>query len=280
MRRLLLLACLALAPATARAAGGMSADGRLSWDPGDAAVTINKRSGFSARGQKIALPALAKDAKRRVVFPIRGDRFAVLDAADDAVGLHQNSPRGARGALAVVTGATLRLLNLRGRVLWTKRLPETHTVGGEAGVEPLTVGADGSSALLLQDVDPYSKAKPFILVLDPKGKDVLRLDYTSWSRVDEMLLSDDGKWLIVRGIGRIPADDAWGTALGHYRLEDGDAAVFPTPKASGAKSLRAVDAKGWACCLLEGKILSAVDHDGGRDPVPFGELGKRFGVKQ
>lgn len=271
----LLAACLAAVPARAQPAN----PGRMIWDPGDAFVTLRKRSGFSSANQKIPLPALEKGSKRRVVFPMRGDHFVVLDEAGADIGLHRDAPRGARAALAVVTGSTLRLINTRGRVLWTKPLPDTHTVGGEGVIEPLAVGANGTVALLLQDVDPYTKAKPLVLVLDPKGREIQRLDYTSWSRVDEILLSHDGSWLIVRGIGRIPADDTWGSALGHYRLQDAAAEVYPTPTASGAKSLRAVDAIGRACCLLESKILNSIDHDGRREVVAPGELETLFGVK-
>lgn len=274
-----LAALLGAAAVPAWPAAARSADGRLEWVPGDAFVSVKKRPGFAARGQKVPLPALEKGAKRRVVFPAHGDFFAVLDEADAAVGLHRDAPRGARAALAVVTGSTLRLVNARGRVLWAKRLPETHAVGGDGAGEPLALGADGTSALLLQDIDPYTKARPLVLVLGPKGGEVQRLDYTAWSRVDEMLLSDDGRWLVVRGIGRIPADDTWGSALGHYGLRDAAAEVYPTPAASGAKSLRAIDSEGRACCLLEGKTLSSIDHDGQRRTVEPRELEDRFGVK-
>ena len=83
----------------------------------------------------------------------------------------------------------------------------------------------------------------------------------------------------MRGSGRIPADDAWGSALGHYDLRDAKTEVYPTPEASGARSLRAIDAEGRACCLLESKTLKSIDHDGRREAVGIGELETRFGVK-
>ncbi len=262
----------------APASAGRSSERRLSWDPGDAFVTVNRPSGFSAGGQKISLPALPDGAKRRVVFAPRGQRFAVLDEASDEIGLHEAAPRGSRRAAALVTGSTVRLLDLRGRVLWTKNLPETHTVGGEGGTPPLVLGGDGSAAVLLQDVDPYTKEKPLVLVLDAKGRERLRLDYASWSRVDEMLLSDDGAWLVVRGIGRVPADDTWGSALGHYRLLDADPAVFPARSAAGLHGLRGVDKEGRACCLIEGKTFVAVGHDGSREALGAAEAERRFGA--
>ena len=72
---------------------------------------------------------------------------------------------------------------------------------------------------------------------------------------------------------------AWGSALGHYSLQDAGVEVYPTPAASGAKSLRAVDALGRACCLLESKTLNSIDHDGRRETVSLGALKSRFGVK-
>ena len=272
--RLALAAILLAAPATA----GRSSDRRLSWDEGDAFVIVHRQAGFSTAGVKIPLPALASGVKRRVVFPARGQRFAVLDEASDEVGLHDASPRGSRLAAALVTGSSVRLFDLRGRALWTKSLPETHAVGGEGGTPPLVLGGDGSAAILLQDADPYTKEKPLVLVLDAKGRERLRLDYTSWTRVDDMLLSDDGAWLVVRGIGRVPADDTWGSALGHYRLSDGDRAVFPTRSAAGLRGLRGVDKDGRACCLLEGKSFVAVGHDGGREALSPAEAARRFGA--
>ena len=271
---LLALAALLAAPAWA----ARSPDGRLRWDEGDPAVTLVKRGGFSARGQRVTLPPLEKGAKRRVVFAPAGERFAVLDQLSDAVSLHTDAPRGPRGAQALVTGAVLRLMDLRGRVLWTKRLPETFSVGGEGGSGPLVLGSDGSSALLMQDADPYTKAKPLILVLDPKGRDILRLDYTAWSRVDEMLLSGDGRWLAVRGIGRLPESDSWGSALGHYRLEDGSRLVLSAGAAAGVRSLRGFDRDGRVCCLAEKKELAAYAHDGARTAFAPDEADEIFGA--
>lgn len=275
MRRPALLAALLL---TAAPGGAVrSPDGRLRWEEGDPAVTVVKRGGFAARGQHVALPALEKGARRRVVFAPSGDLFAVLDQVSDAVGLHGDSPRGPRGAQALVTGAVLRLMNLRGRVLWTRRLPETYSVGADGGSGPLALGSDGTSALLMQDADPYTKAKPFVVVHDPKGREVLRLDYTVWSRVDEMLISPDGRWLAVRGIGRDAERDAWGASLGHYRLEDGDRRVTPAAAASGARTLRGFDRDGRVCCLSEKKELAAYAHDGARTVFAPEEAEELFG---
>lgn len=275
MRRptLLALALLAAAP------GGAvrSPDGRLRWEEGDPAVTVVKRGGFAARGQHVTLPSLEKGARRRVVFAPSGDLFAVLDQVSDAVGLHGDSPRGPRGAQALVTGAVLRLMNLRGRVLWTRRLPETYSVGADGGSGPLALGSDGTSALLMQDADPYTKAKPFVVVHDPKGREVLRLDYTVWSRVDEMLISPDGRWLAVRGIGRDAERDAWGAALGRYRLEDGDRRVIPASAATGSRTLRGFDRDGRVCCLSERRELAAYAHDGTRSVVTPEEAEELFG---
>lgn len=276
MRRpaLLALALLAAAPAGAV----RSPDGRLRWEEGDPAVTVVKRGGFAARGQHVALPSLEKGARRRVVFAPSGDLFAVLDQVSDSVGLHGESPRGPRGAQALVTGAVLRLMNLRGRVLWTRRLPETHSVGADGGTGPLALGSDGTSALLMQDADPYTKAKPLVVVHDPKGRETLRLDYTVWSRVDELLISRDGRWLAVRGIGRNAERDSWGAALGHYRLEDGSRAVVPAGKASGARTLRGFDREGRVCCLVEHKELAAYAHDGTRTVFAPDEADEAFGA--
>lgn len=272
------LALLALcAAAAARAA--VSPDGRLSWEPGDDHVDMRRPSGFRSRGREVPLPALEKGARRSVVFAPSGDSFAVLDQATAAVGLHQDSPRGSRAAQAFVAGATLRMVAVNGRVLWTKKMPETHAVGGEGAAQPLALGGDGSAALLLQDVDPYTKARPLVIVFDAKGRERLRLDYTAWSRVDEMLLSGDGAWLALRGIGRVPDQEAWGAALGHYRLSDGDRLVVSAAAASGGSSLLAFSDDGTVCCLREGKSLVAVGHDGARQTLTREEAARRFGLK-
>lgn len=275
MRRPALLALAALLTVPARAA--RSPDGRLRWEEGDPAVTLVKRGGFSARGQRVSLPPLEKGAKRRVVFPPSGERFAVLDQVSDAVSLHMDSPRGQRGAQTLVTGAVIRLMDVRGRLLWTKRLPETYSVGGDGGSGPLVLGSDGTSAVLMQDADPYTKSKPLVVVLDPKGRETLRLDYTAWSRVDEMALSQDGRWLALRGIGRLPEKDNWGSALGHYRLDDGSRLVIPAGAASGGRSLRGFDRDGRVCCLAEKKELAAYAHDGTRTPYAEDEAEEIFG---
>lgn len=275
-KSLLPLLCL-LAAASGRAA--TSPDGRLRWDPGEDHVELRRPSGFNARGREVPLPPLEKGASRSVVFAPRGDVFAVLDQAATAVGLHQDSPRGARAAQAFVAGTALRMLDLRGRVLWVKQLPETYAVGGEGVSQPLALGGDGSAALLLQDVDPYTRARPLVIVFDAKGREKLRLDYTAWSRVDEVLLSDDGAWLALRGIGRVPDLEAWGAALGHYRLKDADRSVVSAAAAAGGKSLEAFAADGAVCCLREGKSLFSVGHDGRRVQLTREEAEARFGLK-
>ena len=271
-----LLCLLAAGPGCA----ATSQDGRLRWNPGDDHVEVRRPSGFSARGKGISLPPLEKGSRRSVVFAPHGDIFAVLDQAAEAVGLHRDSPRGARAAQAFVAGATLRMMNLRGRVLWAKQMPETFLVGGEGDSQPLALGGDGSAALLLQDSDPYTRARPMVIVFDPKGRERLRLDYTAWSRVDEMLLSEDGAWLALRGIGRLPDQEAWGAALGHYRLADGDRAVVSAVSASGGSTLEAFSRDGAVCCLREGKTLLSVGHDGKKEPVGPDDAQRRFGLKR
>ena len=275
MRRLALGAL--LASLAVPAAAERSADGRLRWEEGDAAVTVAKRGGFSTRGQRVPLPPLEKGARRRVVFAPSGGLFAVIDQATDAVSLHGDSPRGTRAAQTLVTGALMRMMDARGRVLWTKRLPETYAVGSVSIAAPVVLGADGTSALLMEDADPYTKAKPLVLVMDPKGREILRLDYAAWSRVDELLLSADGKWLALRGIGRIPEADTWGSALGHYGLADGGRMVKPSGAAIGGRTLRSFDAQGRVCCLLERRDLAVYDHDGLRTVVTPKEADELFG---
>lgn len=272
-----LAALLALALAALPARAERSLDGRLRWEEGDSAVTMVKRGGFSSRGQRVALPPLEKGARRRVVFAASGDKFAVLDQVSDAVSLHADSPRGTRAAAALVTGALLRLMDLRGRVLWTKRLPETYAVGSGGGSAPLVLGADGTAAVLMQDADPYTKEKPLVMVLDPKGRELLRLDYTAWSRIDDMALASDGRWLALRGIGRLPESDTWGSALGHYSLEDGGRTVLPAGAASGVRSLRGFDRDGRVCCLVERKELAAYAHDGTRSVLSPSQADALFG---
>ncbi|MEK9144775.1 MAG: hypothetical protein AAB339_04100 [Elusimicrobiota bacterium] len=260
-----------LAPPANPSAGNafLSPDGRLRWMEGDSFVTVAEDEERPER--KVKLPPIASRAsKRRVLFAERSSRFCLLEEGDSELGLHLGTRRGHEKAKALVVASKLHLIDSNGRILWSRRLPEKAIVGRAADARSLLIANDGTLALLLQDVDPYGKARPMLLAISPKGRDLLSLDSTAWSRIEEFKLSLDGSALAVRGFGFVPEDENWSKAFGYYPLRSGKARVHPVHKASGGGgSLLGFDAEGWVCCVREdGKSYA------------FGPLGPRKAVEE
>ncbi len=259
-----------LAPPANPSAGNafISPDGRLRWVEGDSFVTVAEDAERPER--KVKLPPIASRAsKRRVLFAERSSRFCLLEEGDSELGLHLGTRRGHEKAKALLVASKLHLLESNGRILWSRRLPEKAIVGRAADARSLLIANDGTLALLLQDVDPYGKDRPMLLVISPKGRDLLSLDSTAWSRIEEFKLSLDGSALAIRGFGWVPEDEDWSKALGYYPLRSGKARVHPVPRASEGGSLLGFNAEGWVCCVREdGKSFA------------FGPLGPRKAVEE
>ena len=115
-----------------------------------------------------------------------------------------------------------------------------------------------------------------LLVISPRGRDLLSLDSTAWSRIDEFALSPDGAALAVRGFGLVPEEEDWSKALGYYPLRSGKTRIHPIPKAEDGDSLLGFDAEGWACCVREEGARYAFNRLGTRAALNDREILRRF----
>ncbi|PCI37555.1 MAG: hypothetical protein COB53_06150 [Elusimicrobia bacterium] len=250
----------------------------IHWVPGEPTYSFLNKHG---KKRTRSLPPLPKKGewKRQLLFPKNGAFFCVLDEKTEEFGLHLGSPRGAVSAKMAVSASILRLVRKGGRTVWKQRLRERHFGGAlPAGEIPLQISETGTLALLLQDNGPYKKSRPFILVVGPRGHVKLELNYTVWSRVDELSLSTDGSRLAVRGLGRIPEQDNWGKAVGVYDLKEDTAWVRGVPDAETSAPTLRVDRDGWVCCVREGPIFVAFDPGGRRERMEAAEMERRFGA--
>lgn len=251
----------------------VSPDGRFTWVEGEGMVSVARKPG--KKPKRIRLPAGPKKGwSRRLLFPRHGPFFCVLDEERTEVGLHLKVARGARAAKAVVVQSVLSLLNKDGHVLWKKRMRDEHLVGRDNG-GGLSIANDGTLGILLQDADPYTKARPVLLVIDRRGYTRLRLDYLDWKHIDEFLLSDNGRYLALKGYGKLEDMETWSKAVGFYRLGTKTRWTRAVPDASDERNLESVDPGGRVCCVRVGPAVLAFSRDG--DPENVGtEKRRRF----
>lgn len=255
-----------------------SPDRRLRWTEGSAFVSVYK-PGKRRPSRRIRLPPLKeKTARRKVLFPGRGDFFCVVDEQVQELGLHLGVERGAKAAKAVVVSSWLRLVDSFGRVRWGKRLRDKHVVG-RPGESPLRIAEDGTLAVLLQDADPYTKARPLLLVFSPRGRRMLQIDYLDFKHIDEFALSRDGKLVAVRGYGRVADRETWGKAIAVYSSQGEKQWVRPIPRAADARTLKFIDSKGNVCCVREGEDYVAYGAKRGRTVIDPIEAASRYGLE-
>lgn len=253
----------------------VSPDGRLRWVEGESFVSVAADSERPER--KVALPPMGdREAKRRVLFAERSSRFCLLEENDSELGLHLGTRRGQEKAKALVVSSKLHLIESNGRILWSRRLPEKAIVGKAADARSLRIANNGTLAILLQDVDPYGKDRPMLLVIGPKGRDLLSLDSAAWSHIDDFALSPDGAALAVRGFGLVPEEEDWSKALGYYPLRSGKTRVHPVPKAEDGGLPLGFDAEGWVCCAREEGRSYAFGPLGPRKALDEREILRRF----
>ena len=239
-----------------------SPDGLFRWAEGESFVSVY-RSGRAAAPGRIRLPSGPEPGgRRRLLFSPKAAFFGVLDEYTSEVGLHIDARQAPSKAKAAVIRSFLKLLDADGRILWGRRLPDKHAVGSPVGANSLRVSKNGVLAVLLQDTDPYATARPLLLVIDGKGKDALRLDYTSFRRIEEFALSADGAYLAVRGYGLVPEKETWGDALSIHRLGTRKYSVHALSRSSEEHHLRLVRPDGWACCVKRGETFSSFRPDG------------------
>lgn len=255
----------------------LSPDGRFRWVEGEDAVFVRTEDGPERR---VRLPApLESAARRRVLFAAGARHFCVLEEKDSDFGLHVDVRKGAKKAKALLLSSTLRLIDERGRPLWARPLPEKAIVGKASEARILALAGDGTTAILLQDVDPYNKVRPLLMVFDARGRELRALDYAQWTRIDEFALSADGRALAVRGFGLVPEDGDWSKAVGVYPLAGkGKPRVIGVPKAEESRELRGFDKDLWTCCVKEGGKLSALGPAGEKTLLEPAEADRRFGA--
>lgn len=245
-----------------------SADGMFHWGEGERKVAVYDPR---ARRERLVRIPLTPGTKRwRVLFAERGRYFCVVEEKDEEVGLHLKARRGAKAAKAHVVAARLRLVDQDGASLWIKDMPEKYAVGPKDDARALKIADDGTMAILLHDVDPYDKARPVLMAVSPRGLTLLKLDYTTWTRIEEFALSPGGRRLAVRGFGSVPAEERWEKAAAVYDLKDKKAVpeVVTLPEAGEEKRLSSVGEDGWACCVRKDGAWTAFHADGRLRPAP------------
>jgi hypothetical protein len=246
----------------------VSGDGAFRWSEGERTVVF--RDPRSGRERRVRLPVSPGIKRFQVIFAERGRHFCVLEELDQEVGLHLGVRRGAKKAKTLVLAARLRLVDKDGASLWIKDMPEGYAVGAASEARSIKIAENGALAILLQDVDPYGKASPVLTVISPRGTTLLRLDYASWTKIDEFALSPGGRRLAVRGYGSIPEEERWDKAAAVYVLDGKKPAprVLPLPEAGAQRDLRSVGDDGWACCARLGGAWTAFDPEGRLRPAP------------
>lgn len=255
----------------------VSPDGRFRWVAGEDYVQIRPAPGKKERRIKLPAPE-GKISRRRVLFAERGPRFCVIDEEDQEFGLHLDARRGPESAKALLLASTVRLLDSNGALLWRRRMPDKAIVGKAGEARALSIGNDGTVAILLQDVDPYAKARPYLYVFDARGRELLGLDYTQWTKIEEFALSSDGGALALRGFGHVPEEERWSKAFGYYPTRSKKGVVIPTPDIEEGRHLRGFDSARWACCAKEGGELFAIGPSGEKRRIPPEEADRRFGT--
>lgn len=258
-------------------------DGELRWAPGAAEVEVRSREGRVLHRIPLARPdrkPKSPDVSLRALLPAHGHHFLVVEETRKDVGLHLTTRKGAKKAKATVVRSVLRLVDESSRILWERATEDKTAVGEETDPQHLQISPDGTVALLLQDVDPYAKNRPVLSVIDPRGRESLRLDYTSWTRVDEFALSPDGRSLVVHGFGLVPEDGEMSRAVGFYRLGKGPRWIKALPRDPSPRlKLRTVDANGWTCCLDTPEGWTAYNDAGLSKTFDKDEMWRKFGVQ-
>lgn len=263
----------------------LTSSGELRWTPGASEVEVREKGGKVVHLIPLARPdrpaPKSSQTTLRALLPPRGDRFLVVEETRKPVGLHLNERTGTTKPKAIVVRSLVRLVHESSRVIWERRTEDKTAVGESPDAQHLQISPTGTTALLLQDVDPYSKNRPILSVIDSGGRETLRLDYTAWTRVDEFVLSHDGRSLVVHGFGLVPEDAEMSRAVGYYRIgKKAPRWVKALPrKPSPRLRLEAVDADGWTCCLDTPKGWTGFSDAGSAKLFSAAELQTRFGIK-
>ncbi len=254
--RVLLAALLALLPAPSAAEKTnqedlvISPDGRFVWRKGaDRIAVLKLKTGKVRRHVPLPIPG-DRNIRRNVLFASSGRFFCVVFERQSEIGLHLKTRGGASAAKTTVVSSTLFLIDSNGRTHWKKRLRDIHTLEDPKGARSLAIAENGTLAILLQDTGAASAhPRSLILVYDPAGAQLLRLDYIDWRRVDQFALSRHGEALVVRGFGRIEEEEDWGHALAIYKTDSKIRRVTAAPRADKTGGPTSVDDRGTACCV-------------------------------
>ena len=257
-------------------------EGRLRWTPGSPYIEVLSRQDSVLHRFPLSRPDRRppKGATYRALLPPRGHRFLVVEETRSEVGLHLAERRARDKPKATVVRSLFRLVDESSRIFWERRTADNTQVGRSADPQHLQIAPNGTVALLLEDVDPYTRNRPLLSVISPGGIEILRLDYTAWERVDEFALSPDGRALVVHGFGSVPEEGAAGRAIGYYKPGKGALWVKAVPRMPDPRlRLELVTAEGWTCCLDTPQGWLAYDRDGSESLLSTEEMWKRFAVR-
>lgn len=228
----------------------ISPDGRFVWKKGeDRIAVLRPKTGKVRRHIRLPIPG-DRRVRRKILFAKSGRFFCVVFERLTEIGLHLKTRGGASAAKTTIVSSTLFLLDANGRTRWKKRLRDMHTIMGPTGTHGPAIAEDGTLAILLQDTGTaFAHPQSLILVYDPAGEELLRLDYIDWRRVDQLALSRQGEVLLVRGFGHIEEEEDWGHALAIYRTDSKIRRITAAPRADEAEEPASVDDRGTACCI-------------------------------
>ncbi len=272
---------------TAPPAGVMvltTGDGELQWAPGEEAVRVLNKEGGQDR--TIPLPRSGKFAPGgavRAILPERGEFFLAIEDFREDFGLHLEEKAKAVKPKAVIVRSILRLMDLDGKVLWKHETADRMAVGEAADAQSLRVSQKGAVAILLQDIDPYTKkggGRPVLTVIGPKGRTSMSLEYTAWTKVSEFAISRDGRHLAVLGFGLVPAEGEMTHALGYYKTTGSPLWIQALAKEPRRRLLQVVDVDGWTCCVeTQSGLFSAFGHTGAKRDISPDQAWTEFGIK-
>lgn len=259
-------------------------DGELHWAPGETEVRVLDKEGRLKRA--IALPRSGREGSGgslRAILPERGEYFLAVEDFREDLGLHLEERAKAVKPKAVIVRSILRLVNLDGKSVWKHETADRMAVGEAADAQSLRVSQGGTVAVLLQDVDPYTKSsggRPALTVIGPRGRALMTLEYTSWAKVREFALSRDGRHLAVLGFGLVPSEGEMTHALGYYRTSGGPLWIVSLGREPKRRLLEVVDVDGWTCCVeTKSSVFTAFNHTGGRRDLSPDQAFAEFGIR-
>ena len=256
--------------------------GQIRWKPGSAEWELLSRQGTVLHSFPLARPDRRppKGATYRALLPPRGHQFLVVEETRREVGLHLSERLADAKPKAAVVRSVLRLVDESSRIFWERTTEDKTQAGTRADPQHLQIAPNGTTAILLEDVDPYTKNRPVLSVISPGGREVLKLDYTAFQRVDEFALAPDGRALVVHGFGLVPEEGTAGRAIGYYQPGKGALWIKQVPRMADPRlRLELVSADGWTCYVETPDGWTAYSRSGEASVLSAEEMWRKFAVR-